>query len=265
MAKIRLDRFLANMGCGTRKDVRRLLKEGLVTVDGEKVRDGSAHVDPASSVVEVDGEPVLYRENVYIMMNKPAGVISATEDLVRTTVVDLLPDEYRAMKVFPAGRLDMDSEGLLLLTNDGKLAHNLLAPKKHVPKTYHVMLDGPVTEGDAERFRQGIDLGDFVTAPAELRALARHEAGTWPVGNPGPGLDGTALAEVVISEGKFHQVKRMFAAVGRKVLHLKRVAMGPLRLDESLGPGEFRELTQEELEVLQEYTGSAARNTPDGT
>lgn len=225
------------MGYGTRKDVRRLLKEGFVTVDGETVRDGSAHVDPASSAIEVDGEPVFYRENVYIMMNKPAGVVSATKDLVHATVLDLLPGEYRAMKVFPAGRLDIDSEGLLLLTNDGKLAHNLLAPKKHVPKTYHVLLDEAVTEGDVETFRQGIDLGEFVAAPAELRAM-----------------EGNA-AEVVVFEGKFHQVKRMFAAVGKKVLHLKRVAMGPLRLDESLGPGEFRELTEEELEALLRYAG----------
>ncbi|MDN5326418.1 MAG: rRNA pseudouridine516 synthase [Moorella sp. (in: firmicutes)] len=234
----RLDRVLAHMGLGTRKEIKKLIKERRVQVNGEPAGDPGLHVIPGRDHIEVNGEPLEYREYIYIMLNKPQGVLSATEDRFARVVVDLLPPRYRSFHPFPAGRLDKDAEGLLLLTNDGELAHRLLSPKKHVPKTYYAVVDGIVTETDVEAFRQGIILNDgYRTLPGELTIL-----------RSGPESE----VELTIYEGKYHQVKRMFEAVDKRVTYLKRIAMGPLRLDEPLKPGEYRELTEEEISKLRE-------------
>ncbi len=227
---MRLDKLLANMGFGTRKEVKQLLKQKAVTVDGEVVKDSSMHVNPNEQDVSVYGERVQYTEFIYLMMNKPPGVISATEDLHDETVIDLLDPLSQHFKPFPVGRLDKDTEGLLLITNDGQLAHNLLSPKKHVPKTYYAKIDGIVTEEDTEAFKQGVELDDgYLTKPGDLKIL-----------KSGPQSE----IELTIQEGKFHQVKRMFEARDKKVTYLKRLSMGSLILDEHLELGEYRELTE---------------------
>jgi len=234
---VRLDKLLANMGYGTRKEVKQLLKQKGVTVDGEVVKDSSMHVNPDSQEVSVFGERVQYTEFLYLMMNKPPGVISATEDNFDRTVIDLLDPLAQHFKPFPVGRLDKDTEGLLLITNDGQLAHNLLSPKKHVPKTYYAKIDGEVTQSDIEAFQRGVELDDgYVTKPGELIILSSGSK---------------SEIELTIQEGKFHQVKRMFESVGKKVTYLKRLSMGSLRLDESLNLGDYRELTVEELNGLK--------------
>ncbi|MBE3586080.1 MAG: rRNA pseudouridine synthase [Thermoanaerobacter sp.] len=235
----RLDKVLAHMGFGTRNEVKKLVKEGWVRVNGEPVGDPGFHVLPGRDQIEVDGEPVVYRQYIFLMLNKPQGFLSATEDKFADVVVDLLPPGYRFFHPFPVGRLDKDAEGLLLLTNDGKLAHQLLSPRKHVPKVYYVIISGVVTEADVEAFRRGVILDDgYRTMPAELKILSS-----------GP----ESRVELTIYEGKYHQVKRMFEAVSKKVIYLKRIAMGPLVLDERLQPGEYRELTEEEIKMLREW------------
>lgn len=234
---MRLDKLLSNMGYGSRKEVKQLLKQKAVTVDGTPVKDASMHVDPDKQDVSVYDERVIYTEFVYLMMNKPPGVISATEDAKEATVIDLLEPIHQHFEPFPVGRLDKDTEGLLLLTNDGTLAHNLLSPKKHVPKVYYAQIDGIVTEADGEAFARGVALDDgYITKPGKLVILKSAEQ---------------SEIELTIQEGKFHQVKRMFEAVGKRVTYLKRLSMGSLQLDESLDLGEYRELTPEELAGLQ--------------
>lgn len=234
----RLDKLLSNFGYGTRKEIKQLVKNGMVRVDGSIAADSGMHVDPKGSVVQVGDEILNYREFIYLMMNKPEGVISATYDGKLRTVIDLLPEEFRNFELFPVGRLDIDTEGLLILTNDGQLAHELLSPKKHVPKRYYALVEGMVTEKDGEAFRLGVELDDgYRTLPACLDILKS--------GN-------ISEIELVIHEGKFHQVKRMFEAVGKQVKFLKRLAMGQLRLDESLKPGECRELSGEEIQILRD-------------
>lgn len=236
---MRIDKMLANLGFGSRKDVKQLLKSGAVEVNEQKVKDASKHVDPNKDVVTINGEEVVYKEFIYLMMNKPQGVISATEDSQHETVLDILEPEDIVFSPFPVGRLDKDTEGLLLLTNDGQLAHRLLSPKKHVPKTYFAVINSEVTEEDIAAFKKGVILDDgYETKPGELRILKS-------------GL--TSDIELTITEGKFHQVKRMFEAVGKRVIYLQRISMGPLQLDETLELGEYRELTEEELESLIEY------------
>ncbi|NUK30568.1 rRNA pseudouridine synthase [Parageobacillus sp. VR-IP] len=236
---LRIDKMLANMGYGTRKEVKKLLKSGVVKIDGVVVKDPQTQVNPTEQVVTVRGEEVEYKEFIYLMMNKPPGVISATEDMIEETVVDLLEEEDRVFSPFPVGRLDKDTEGLLLLTNDGQLAHQLLSPKKHVPKTYFAVIDGEVTAEDVAAFRRGVVLDDgYKTKPAELVIL-----------KSGFRSD----VEVTITEGKFHQIKRMFRAVGKRVVYLKRIQMGPLILDPSLDVGQYRELTDEEVEMLKQF------------
>ncbi|KAB7705858.1 pseudouridine synthase [Bacillus aerolatus] len=234
---MRIDKLLANIGHGSRKEVKQLLKNGVVTVNGELVKDGKQHVDPEEDQIVIHGEEVYYREFIYLMMNKPPGVISATEDAREETVIDILEANHAVFNPFPVGRLDKDTEGLLLLTNDGVLAHQLLSPKKHVPKTYFAVIDGEVTEKDIEAFHQGVTLDDgYVTKPGELKILKS-------------GL--RSDIELTITEGKFHQVKRMFEAVGKRVVYLQRISMGPLQLDEELDLGEYRELTEEEMALLK--------------
>ncbi len=233
---MRLDKFLSACGFGTRSEVKKLIKSGLVTVLGRENLKPESTVDPENDKILVDGRTVIYRKFVYLMLNKPSGYVSATWDKKLPTVIDLVPEEYRHFDVFPVGRLDIDTEGLLLLTNDGDLAHRLLSPKKHIPKTYIARLEKCPIEADIEAFRKGMDLGDFVTKPGELKILSS---------------DAPYFAEVTISEGKFHQVKRMFEKRGNKVLCLKRIKMKDLCLDENLSLGEIRELTEAEIESLR--------------
>lgn len=248
---MRLDKLLANMGFGTRSEVKRAVKQGRVTVNGAVVKDFGMTLDPESSDVRFDGEAVVYRETIYVMLNKPQGVVSATEDARDRTVIDLLDPEDRILQPFPVGRLDKDTEGLLLLTNDGKLAHELLSPRKHVPKTYEALVRGDVDAEDQAAFKQGVTLEDgYETMPAEL-TIGDKEA------RP-EGIHSRIL--LTIREGKFHQVKRMFEAVGKQVVYLKRVSMGPLRLDETLKLGEYRPLTEAELDALLTVQTGAGRN-----
>lgn len=238
---IRIDKLLSDMGKGSRRDVKAAVKKGHVKVDRQVTRDFGLKVDPSKVVVEYLNETIEYREFVYILLNKPKGVVSATSDNLHKTVVDLVGDQYGAFDLFPVGRLDKDTEGLLLLTNDGGFAHNLLSPKKHVDKVYYAKIDGVVLEEDVEAFKNGIDIQDeYVTMPSILKILSvDHEASLSEV-------------EVTIQEGKFHQVKRMFQAVGKQVMYLKRIKMGGLGLDLDMLEGEYRELTQEDLLKLQE-------------
>ncbi|MBP0726351.1 rRNA pseudouridine synthase [Bacillus sp. RG28] len=234
---MRIDKLLANMGYGSRKEVKGLLKQGVVKVGDQIVKSPKEHVDVEKDEVTVLGEIVEYKEFVYLMMNKPPGVISSTEDSEHETVIDLLELEDSIFDPFPVGRLDKDTEGLLLITNDGQLAHQLLSPKKHVPKKYFAVIDGIVTDEDVTAFREGVVLEDgYKTKPGELTILKSGE---------------TSEIELVITEGKFHQVKRMFESVEKTVTYLQRLEMGPLKLDETLELGEYRELTEEELELLK--------------
>ncbi|GAA0429985.1 pseudouridine synthase [Lentibacillus halophilus] len=234
---MRLDKLLANMGYGSRKDVKALIKKKQVTINGRAVKNTAQQLNPEKDTTAVNGEPIIYRKYVYIMMNKPSGYVSATVDNRDQTVVDLLPDDYYVFAPFPVGRLDKDTEGLLLITNDGDLAHRLTSPRKNIEKTYYVTISGPVTEEDKQMFADGITLEDgYQTKPAALTILR---------------TGGTSEAEITITEGKYHQIKRMVAAAGKKVLFLKRIRMGPLTLDPALESGSFRELTAGEVEKLQ--------------
>ncbi|NQD67118.1 rRNA pseudouridine synthase [Bacillus haikouensis] len=236
---MRIDKLLANMGYGSRKEVKKLLKDGGLQVNGEVIKDGKVHVDADNDTVMLYGEKVEYREFIYLLMNKPPGLISATEDANEETVIDILQMDDQIFNPFPVGRLDKDTEGLLLITNDGQLSHQLLSPKRHVPKTYFAVIEGEVTDRDIEAFKEGVTLEDgYHTKPGELVIL-----------KSGP----TSDIELTITEGKFHQVKRMFESVGKRVVYLKRLSMGPLKLDEDLELGEYRELTDEEVEMLKEF------------
>jgi 16S rRNA pseudouridine516 synthase len=221
------------MGAGSRKDVKALLKKKQVTVNNEVIRDGSVHVDPDRDEIKMGEETIQYRKHIYIMLHKAPGYISATEDVREKTVIDLLSAEIRHFNPFPVGRLDKDTEGLLLITNDGELAHQLTSPKKEIEKTYYAKVSGTVTEEDIEQFYSGVVLDDgYKTKSAKLEVI---ESGT------------VSKVNVTITEGKFHQVKRMFEAVGKEVTYLKRLRMGELVLDTLLPVGSFRELTAEEL------------------
>ncbi|MBC2261770.1 rRNA pseudouridine synthase [Listeria sp. FSL L7-0091] len=231
---MRLDKLLSHTGFGSRKEVKPLLKSGAVVVNGTIQKNSKTQVNPDKDQVTVHGTPVVYQEFVYFMLHKPQNVVSATEDNVSETVIDLLAQEDTLTDPFPVGRLDKDTEGLLIITNDGTLAHNLLSPKKHIDKTYYAKIDGDVTVEDVEAFAAGIELDDGYTCkPARLEIITPNEI------------------KVIIQEGKFHQVKRMFAARGKTVSYLKRISMGNLQLDESLELGEYRPLTENELLILQ--------------
>lgn len=248
MAKMRLDKFLTEMGEGSRSQVKELIRKGRVLVNGRAVKQSETKLDPDQDQVQVDGRAISYVSKEYYLLNKPKGVVSATEDSLHPTVVGLLTHAKRS-DLFPVGRLDMDTEGLLLLTNDGDLAHRLLSPKKHVDKTYYAELSGTLPKDSKERMAVGLVLEDGTkTLPARLTVL---EAG----GGDGAKTDGSqerpARVFLTIQEGKFHQVKRMFEVLGCRVTYLKRTAMGPLTLDETLAPGQYRPLTREELEKLQ--------------
>ncbi|WP_214771149.1 MULTISPECIES: pseudouridine synthase [unclassified Exiguobacterium] len=234
---MRLDKLLSNMGAGSRKEVKLLLKAGAIQVDGEIVRDPKQHVDVETQQVLMYGEPVTYQKYIYLMMNKPPGVISATEDKRDETVIDLLFEDVTYFKPFPVGRLDKDTEGLLLLTNDGSFNHALMSPKKHVEKTYYAEVTGVLTQEDVEAIAAGVTLEDgYQAKPGKLVILSTTET--------------DSTLELTITEGKFHQVKRMMLALGKEVTFLKRRSIGRLELDPALALGDYRELTPDELSLF---------------
>lgn len=234
---MRLDKLLSNMGAGSRKEVKLLLKAGAIQVDGEIVRDPKQHVDVELQQVLMYGEPVTYQKYIYLMMNKPPGVISATEDKRDETVIDLLFEDVTYFKPFPVGRLDKDTEGLLLLTNDGTFNHALMSPKKHVEKTYYAEVTGVLTQEDVEAIAAGVTLEDgYQAKPGKLVILSTTET--------------DSTLELTITEGKFHQVKRMMLALGKEVTFLKRRSIGRLELDPTLVLGDYRELTPDELSLF---------------
>lgn len=230
--RVRLDKYLADMGYGTRSQVKKEIAGGNVTVNGRTEKRPDTKVETEKDTVSFHGEAAVYRPFEYFMLNKPAGVVCATRDKREKTVLELLPEKQRK-DLFPVGRLDKDTEGLLLITNNGELAHRLLAPGKHVDKVYFVRVRGELGSSDTELFARGLDIGDEKpTLPAELKILS---------------TGGISEAQVTIREGRFHQIKRMFRSVGKEVLYLKRLRMGNLMLDETLAPGECRRLTDEEI------------------
>ena len=237
---MRLDKFLVACAVGSRTEVKNFLKTGGVTVNGKKEKSAKLQINEDTDEICFDGQKLEYEEFVYYMMNKPQGVISATEDPKHKTVLDLLDDLARSKEVFPVGRLDIDTHGLLLLTNDGKLAHALLSPKRHVDKTYLARINGVMTDADVETFAQGVPLKDFTCQPAKLELVSIDRE------------KDQSLVRVTIAEGKFHQVKRMVAYCGKEVVDLQRLTMGTLTLDEELKRGEWRRLSKEELEGLLE-------------
>ena len=232
---MRLDKYLSDMGCGTRSEIKKNIRAGRVTVDEKTIRDAGFSVQGEEEIRYL-GELVRYEEFSYYMMNKPQGVISASEDRKMKTVIDLIDEEHRRKDLFPVGRLDRDTEGLLLITNDGQLAHRLLSPKKHVDKEYFAKVRGCVNDEDVKRFKEGVTIdGEYTCLPAELTILESGE---------------TSEVRVIIREGKFHQIKKMFEALGKEVLFLKRLRMGSLVLDPALPPGGYRRLTEEEVGEL---------------
>ncbi|BCJ95199.1 pseudouridine synthase [Anaerocolumna cellulosilytica] len=239
---VRLDKFLADMGTGTRSEVKLHIKKGKVTVNGEIEKSADRKIDVSRDRVAFDGSELIYAAMEYYMLHKPAGVVSATTDNLHTTVLDLIQEgmkreHFMKKELFPVGRLDKDTEGLLLITNDGELAHKLLSPKKHISKLYYAKVKGRVTAEDVNIFKTGIKLEeDFTTLPARLNILK---------------ADDVSEVEITIYEGKFHQIKRMFEAVKKEVIYLKRLQMGELVLDNSLKKGEYRKLTEAELKKLK--------------
>lgn len=243
---LRLDKFLADCGFGTRKEVKELLRKKQVYVNDRLVVQPDYKVNPGTDKVTAQGKQAGYEQYAYYMMNKPQGVVSATKDEKEKTVIQLIKEQKRR-DLFPVGRLDKDTEGLLLITNDGKLANNLLAPGKHVEKTYYAEIDGKVTEREIRMFFSGLDIGDEKkTAPAELKILISDER---------------SKVEICITEGRYHQIKRMFEAVGMQVLYLKRLSMGSLSLDPELKPGNYRKLTGLEIALLKENIQETINNS----
>lgn len=234
---MRIDKLLANMGYGSRKDVKILLKQGAVRIDDQPVKDAKRQINLETERVTVHGEVVEYKPFVYLMMNKPAGVISATEDKVESTVIDLIDPSYAHYDLFPVGRLDKDTTGLLLLTNDGAFNHALMSPRKHVDKVYIAEIDGEMTADDVRRFAEGVLLEDgYTTKPARLEVLSQSGR--------------RSTIRLTLSEGKYHQVKRMVAAVGKHVERLERVQIGSLELDPTLELGAYRELSEQEVDLF---------------
>jgi 16S rRNA pseudouridine516 synthase len=234
----RIDKVLSNAGCGSRRDVKGLIKDGAVKVDGKIIKDSGMLVDPYISKIDISGETLEYKRYIYLMLNKPAGVVSATSDNYDKTVIDLLKDEDKNFEPSPVGRLDKDTVGLLLITNDGDLNHRLISPKWHVDKVYYAEINKEVSKENIDAFREGIILDDgYKCLAAKLEIIEnKNEA---------------SKVYVTIHEGKFHQVKRMFEAIEKKVVYLKRIKIGQIALDESLDEGKYRELSKEEIEILK--------------
>ena len=236
--QLRIDKYLADMGIGTRSEVKQYIRKKQVQINGVYPKGPEQKVEPTQDVITFQGKEIGYVEMEYFMLNKPKDCVSATVDNRHKTVLTYIEEKSRK-DLFPVGRLDIDTEGLLLITNDGALAHNLLAPGKHVPKTYYARIEGCVTAEDVSIFSKGVDIGEEkLTKPAELKILSVSD-------------EEISEIELTITEGKFHQVKRMFEAVGKRVVYLKRISMGDLKLDENLNPGQYRRLTAEEIENLK--------------
>lgn len=236
---MRLDRFLSQTGAATRSEATKLIRASRVTVDGAVVRDPAMHIDPETAQVTLGGVPLTFRRFTYVMLNKPAGYVSSTEDRGKI-VLELLPAELRRARLFPCGRLDIDTVGFLLLTNDGQLAHELLSPRHHVDKVYRFTCEPPIGEAERRKLESGVDIGDCVTKPA---AVTLDEGG--------------GAGEITLREGKFHQIKRMFAACGSAITSLERIRFGGVPLDASLARGQFRLLTPEEEAALRLAAGRA--------
>ncbi len=234
---LRLDKYIADTGIASRKDIKSAAKKGLISVNGTPAKDVSQKIDENTASVTYMGQKVLWRKYVYVMLNKPAGYISSTEDSSKT-VMKLLPEEYSKMDCFPCGRLDIDTVGLLIITNDGPLAHNLLSPRHHAEKTYFYRCSPPIGEAEAKKLCEGVDIGGYITKTSKVERLSDTE------GN------------ITLTEGKFHQIKRMFEAVGSNIVYLKRVEFGTVSLDESLPEGQWRELTEDELASLKAAGGT---------
>lgn len=233
----RLDKIIASQGKFSRSEVKKLVKQGRITLDGQTVKNSDVKLDPHKSVVSIDGEKLFYQKYIYIMLNKPKGVVSATTDNEHKTVIDLVPKEMHRDGLFPAGRLDGDTTGFVLITDDGDFAHKILSPKNHIMKTYHATLERALDENEKEKFRNGIVLSDGTVCMQSRVKMLSFEP---------------AVCEIQICEGKYHQVKRMFAATGNKVLELKRVKMGHLPLDETLQQGQCKQLSQQEVELIKQ-------------
>lgn len=235
---MRLDRLLSELGAASRSELRQIIRRGRVSVDGVVVTEPERRVDPEGSEISLDGELLTYRRFRYFMMDKPAGVLSVTEDRKQKTVLDLLPPELKRLDLFPVGRLDKDTSGLLLLTNDGDFAHRVISPKSGVEKRYRAEVGGVPDEADVKAFAEGLTLGDGTKClPARLE------------------ITGANICYVTVMEGKYHQVKRMLASRGKPVVSLRRLSVGALELDEALGPGGFRELEKNDLcKVLRDFT-----------
>ena len=233
----RLDKVVASAGKFSRREVKELVRQGRILVDGIPALSAEQKIDPSAAKIVIDGEAVSYEKYVYLMLHKPAGLLSATEDRREKTVLDLLPPELRKRDLAPVGRLDKDTEGLLLLTDDGELNHRLTSPKYHVDKVYYAEVDGRLEQADAARFAEGIALSDFTCLPAKLEILTEN----------------TCL--VTVQEGKFHQVKRMLGVCGKPVIYLKRLSMGPLKLEKTLPVGAYRTLTPQEVVFLRGAVG----------
>ncbi len=236
MRMMRLDKFLVELGKGSRKEVKELIKKGSVKVNQEIIKNNEYKINEENDKVYLNDNLLIYEKFVYLMLNKPAGVVSSTFDNKDKTVLDLI-NEYKHLNLFPFGRLDKDSEGLLIISNDGKLAHELLSPRKHVDKKYYVDVEGRVTEDDIKKFKEGIILDDgYLCKSSTLEIIESDEI---------------SKCFVTISEGKFHQVKRMFESVNKKVIYLKRITFGNISLDVNLKIGQYRKLNEEEIEILK--------------
>ena len=236
---MRIDKLLSNLGIGTRSEIKKMIKQKQIKIDGELVKNGKNQLDPLFAQVTVNDHPIAIQLTKYLMLNKPQNVITATEDASQRTVLDLISATDSVKGLAPVGRLDKDTTGLLLLTNDGQLAHRLLAPQKHVAKTYQATIDGIVTDDTVAHFKTGIQLKDGTRCkPATLKIISTSEK------------DNQSKVEITITEGKYHQIKRMFAACGMHVATLKRITMGPLKLDQALEPGQYRPLSENEIQAL---------------
>ncbi|MBR1444400.1 MAG: rRNA pseudouridine synthase [Firmicutes bacterium] len=241
MSLIRLDKYLASSGLGSRTDVKNAISKGLVAIDGKPVKKADIKFDPEKTIVTYSSNPVIYEKYVYFMLNKPNGVVSATEDKTDKTVIDLISEEDRRKGIFPVGRLDKDTEGLLIITNDGGFSHNTLSPKKHVEKEYYAKIKGIADNKDINALAEGIIIDkDTKCLPSKLEIISTDNA------------EVTSEIKITINEGKFHQIKRMFHTLDKEVIYLKRIRFGEIVLDEDLSPGEYRKLTEKELHYIKE-------------
>mgnify|MGYP002516042108 FL=1 len=236
---MRIDKFLANQDIGSRSQVKQYIKKGMISVNGIVCKSPEQKIDENADQISYNGKVIEYQSHHYYMLNKPAGCVSATNDNLHSTVLDLLKSSVSTKNLFPVGRLDIDTEGLLLITDDGELSHHLLSPSRHVSKTYFAHIDGLVTEEHIKAFKEGLDIGDNKPTKPGILIIKSTD----------PDSNASEIL-LTITEGRYHQVKRSFEALGMKVTYLKRLSMGRLTLDESLAPGEFRELTEDELQAL---------------